>query len=368
LEEIGERVLPFGWFFLVPNSRDVICSEIAPEPVTPSPSSSPPEIQFRYVRGEATKCEPVPNDFNPCEDLLGDSKVLRAAIWFVIIFALLGNGSVLFVFVFYALIVRRTHIKFFPMHFLYANLAAADFLMSVYLLILASVDAQTKGNFSVHDIAWRLGAGCGFSGFCAITSTVVSVYTLVVITSERLYTITNVMHRRNITKTFVAVVMGCGWVFGILMGSLPLGGGVNSYQLVAICLPFDTSTPSALAYIVILLLLTGLSFVYISISYCIIFYQIILSPTKRKLVRSGGHQTQWKADLRMSIRMFVLVVTNFVCWFPIALVSLTAAFGVPLQGINVATAKVFVVFVFPLNACVNPFLYTHHEYTTPPSE
>ena len=60
----------------------------------------------------------------------------------------------------------------------------------------------------------------------------------------------------------------------------------------------------------------------------------------------------------MGFRVFLIIITNFVCWFPIALVSLTAAFGVPLNGISVGTAKIFVVIVFPLNACVNPILYS----------
>lgn len=363
LENIGESLLPSGWFY-PPNSsdsRDIICTEVAA--ISPTPTSSPtlppttPEPVAAIV-GDLTNCAPVPDDFNPCEDLLGESDVLRAAIWLVIIFGVIANGVVIIVFFAYTIIIRRTKVKFFPMHFLYANLALADFLMSVYLLTLASVDIHTKGEYSREDIDWRTGPGCGFAGFCAITSTVVSVYTLVVITTERLYTITFVMHQKKLTKTFVLVVMIVGWSLGIMMGALPLGNEVNSYELVAVCLPFDTNSSSSLAYIVIILLLTGLAFVYIAICYGVIFYQIILSPTKRKLVRSGGHQKQWKADLRMSIRMFVLVLTNFLCWFPIALVSLTAAFGVPLQGITVATAKVFVVFVFPLNSCVNPFLYT----------
>ena len=356
IEEIGPLILPSGWFYPDSDSKNSICMELASTTIIVSPTPIPTK-PVKLVEGSLTSCNPVPNDFNPCEDLLGND-FLRAAIWLVIIFAIFGNGIVLFVFITHAVIIRRTKVRFFSMHFLYANLAAADFLMSIYLLTIASVDADTKGNFSEEDIVWRTGPGCGFAGFCAVTSTVVSVYALVVITSERLYTITYVMHRRQFTKVFALIVMICGWLLGILIAILPLVGGVNSYELVAICLPFDSESPSSRAYIVTLLLFTGLSFVYIAISYSIIFYQVILSPTKRKLVRSGGHTEQWKADLRMTVRMFVLVMTNFVCWFPIALVSLTAAFGEPLQGINVATAKFFVVFVFPLNACVNPFLYT----------
>ena len=359
LYKIGEMLLPSGWFYH-PDSKEIICMQSPAEStVTPTATVTVETISCtehrdisKYVKAGLTQCSPTPDDFSPCEDLLGGN-FLRAAIWFVIIFGVVGNGLVLFVFVMYA-IIQRAKVRFFSMHFFYANLAMADFLMAVYLLTLASFDAHTMGHFSEYDVEWRTGPGCGFSGFCAIVSTMVSVYTLVVITSERLYTITFVMRRQQITKLFAVVVMAFGWLFGIIMGMLPLVG-VNRYDLVAVCLPFDTTSSSALTYIVFLLIITGLAFIYIAISYGIIFYRIIV---KRKLARYGRNSKQWKTDLHMSLRMFILVITNFICWFPIALVSLTAAFGVPLHGINVPTAKIFVVFVFPLNACVNPFLYT----------
>ena len=133
---------------------------------------------------------------------------------------------------------------------------------------------------------------------------------------------------------------------------------VNSYELTAICLPFDTNSTSSLVYISFIFIITGIAFIFTAISYGIIFYQIVLGPSKRKLVRSGGRQKQWKGELKMAFRMFLLVCTNLVCWLPIALVSLTAAFGAPLNGISVETAKIVVVFVFPVNACMNPFLYS----------
>ena len=61
----------------------------------------------------------------------------------------------------------------------YANLASADLLMGICLLTIALVDAITLGHFSEDDVEWRTGPGCRFAGFCAITSTMVSVYTLV---------------------------------------------------------------------------------------------------------------------------------------------------------------------------------------------
>lgn len=53
--------------------------------------------------------------------------------------------------------------------------------------------------------------------------------------------------------------------------------------------------------------------------------------------------------------MALLVFTDFLCWSPIAFFSLTAIFGWPL--VSLEQAKVFTVFILPLNSCSNPFLY-----------
>lgn len=300
-------------------------------------------------------CSPEPDAFNPCEDLLGNTDLLRVAIWFVIILALVMNTIVIVVTIGYSFILQRAKQDLFIMHFLYLNLAMADFLMGVYLFTIAVVDLDTLGDFAASAIQWQTGPGCRFAGFCAITSTVVSVYTLVVITLERTYTIVNVMHRRKLSKKVAFTVMALGWVLGVVMGFLPLVG-VSDYSRVSICLPFDVSTRVAKGYVAFLLLATGLSFIVIVGSYLLIFYEVTCSKSKRRL-RTGSLRSVWKQELRVGLRMFFLVFTNFVCWFPIALLSLSAAFGNSLLT-DVSVAKVFIVFVFPLNACVNPILYS----------
>ena len=286
-------------------------------------------------------------------DLLGNNHILRVAIWIVIVVALFGNALVILVFIGYSVFIRRAKQDLFLIHFLYFNLAIADFLMGTYLFIIAVVDLYTLNDFSSYDIGWRTGPGCGFTGFCAIVSTMMSMYTLLVITLERTYTITFVM-RRKVTKLTTAIVMVIGWIFAVIMGILPLAG-ISSYSSVAICLPFDVMEPASLGYVAFLLLITGLVFIIILVSYCIIFYQVVLSPDKRRLVRSGA-AASWKNELKIALRMAALVLTNFVCWFPIALLGLTAAFGSSLIGVG--ASKIFVVFVFPLNACLNPVLYS----------
>ena len=53
--------------------------------------------------------------------------------------------------------------------------------------------------------------------------------------------------------------------------------------------------------------------------------------------------------------MATVVVSDFLCWFPIGVLGLMAAKGYSVPGqVNVAMA----IFVLPLNSALNPFLYT----------
>nr|KAG5698641.1 hypothetical protein BaRGS_003155 [Batillaria attramentaria] len=60
-------------------------------------------------------------------------------------------------------------------------------------------------------------------------------------------------------------------------------------------------------------------------------------------------------DTAIARRLTTIVLSDFLCWFPIGLLGLLASTGTPISGeVNVAIA----IFVLPLNSAVNPFLYT----------
>ncbi len=334
----------------------ITMTPITMTPITMTPVQCPVVIDLQStIEVAETVCLPESTVFNPCDDLLGNQDFLRVAIWFVIFLSLAGNGLVFVVFVGYTLILRRTKQDLFIIHFMYFNLAMADMIMGVYLLIIAIVDASTVDNFFRTDISWRTGHGCGFAGFCAITSTVVSVYVLLVITLERTYTIVNVFSHKKLTKAKAALLMLVGWGIGLLVATLPLLG-VSDYESVSICLPFNVEGPEDKAYVVSLLIATGLIFIIIAICYSIIFQQIFCN--RNKIRPHQDDMKQFYGDVKIAIRIFILIFTNFICWFPIALVGIAAAAGYPLGGNGLAFARVAMVFVFPFNSCLNPILYS----------
>ncbi|KAG7197417.1 hypothetical protein KM043_013277 [Ampulex compressa] len=281
------------------------------------------------------QCLPQPGPFLPCQDLF-DWWTLRCGVWIVFLLAMLGNGTVVFVLIF-------SRSKMDVPRFLVCNLAAADFFMGIYLGLLAVVDASTLGEFRMYAIPWQMSPGCQLAGFLAVLSSELSVYTLAVITLERNYAITHAMHlNKRLSLKHAGYIMTLGWCFAVSMASLPLLG-VSDYRKFAICLPFETNGGAALAYVVFLMLINGVAFLILMGCYLKMYCAI------------RGSQAWNSNDSRIAKRMALLVFTDFLCWSPIAFFSLTATFG--LQLVSLEQAKVFAVFVLPLNSCCNPFLY-----------
>nr|7XW7_R Chain R, Thyrotropin receptor [Homo sapiens] len=281
-------------------------------------------------------CTPKSDEFNPCEDIMG-YKFLRIVVWFVSLLALLGN-------VFVLLILLTSHYKLNVPRFLMCNLAFADFCMGMYLLLIASVDLYTHSEYYNHAIDWQTGPGCNTAGFFTVFASELSVYTLTVITLERWYAITFAMRLdRKIRLRHACAIMVGGWVCCFLLALLPLVG-ISSYAKVSICLPMDTETPLALAYIVFVLTLNIVAFVIV----CCCYVKIYIT------VRNPQYNPGDK-DTKIAKRMAVLIFTDFICMAPISFYALSAILNKPL--ITVSNSKILLVLFYPLNSCANPFLY-----------
>jgi hypothetical protein len=81
---------------------------------------------------------------------------------------------------------------------------------------------------------------------------------------------------------------------------------------------------------------------------------LIYRTVKQNTITTAVHSRKPR-DHTIAKRLFSVAITNFLCWVPVGLCGLLASHGVPVPGeVNVAMA----IFVLPLNAATNPFLYT----------
>ncbi|CAM9834707.1 unnamed protein product [Lampetra fluviatilis] len=285
---------------------------------------------------DLVQCAPEPDAFNPCEDLMGH-QLLRLSMWFVSVLAVLGNSIVI-------LVILSSHYKLAVPRFLMCNLAFADLCMGVYLLMIASFDVYTRGEYHNHAIDWQTGLGCRLAGFLTVFSSELSVFTLTVITVERWHTIIYAMRLdRKVSSAQAVTIMVSAWALALVLAALPLAG-ISSYSKVSICLPMDIETLPSQAYVQLILGLNILAFVVICVCYAHI-YSTVRNPN----YDLGSH------DAKIAKRMAVLIFTDFTCMAPISFFAILAAAKLPL--ITVSHTKILLVLFYPLNACANPLLY-----------
>ena len=285
------------------------------------------------------KCLPAPDAFNPCENLMGDDG-LHICVWFVLVFAILGNVLKLIV----HFINRRTQTI---TRLLMCSLAFANLCMGVYLAMLAMEDLLTRSQYHNHIKSWQYGAGCRMAGFLSIFSSEMSTYTLTTITLERYYMVVFPLHKsKHLKLKDVAVATFIGWVLSLAVAILPLIG-ISSYEKVAICLPFDVTSAWDKAYVTFLLVKNIAAFLIMFQCYSRMYTSLVL----------GGAPCVGaiRLERRVAKRMGLLVFTNFACLFPISLLGLIAIYDESLIAVD--TSKFLLVFIYPINAFTNPYLY-----------
>ena len=283
-------------------------------------------------------CTPLNDAFNPCGDLLG-SNALRVCSWFVLVLAIFGNSFKLFV-----LLMSKRKISISKI--LMCNLAFANLCLGMFLLMIASADLYSLGAYQNFAYNWQYRNGCKIAGFVSIFSTELAVFVLTIITVERYFTIVYPLKlNKHLNTKQIVVLLGLGWGFAVTMAVLPFFE-VSSFQKVAICLPFEVQSAVSKVYVTFLLATNGLAFFFVLFCYGRMYCS---------LGGAGPATSANRVESRVAKRMAMLVITNFACWFPIALVSLIAIYGKAL--ISVPAAQFFLVFVYPINSFTNPYLY-----------
>ena len=291
-------------------------------------------------------CYPRADPMAPCEDLLG-SWALRVLIWVVFVVTLFGNGLVLTVILASPKPPRRLGPPIVDRkvsQFYISQLAVADIGIGIYLGFLAVVDLKTFGKQDFYQMAlsWQYGPGCLTAGFIAILSSELSVYILVIITLERLYVYKRAMIATKMHMCNAILIILFGWIFAGVCATLPLIG-YNSYTTVAICLPFDVVSTEGKYYIAFVMGINLLAFI------------IVAACNLYLYCRLGKISSITASDSKMFRMVFVLIITDFICWAPLVIISLAALFRQDL--IRTGHFKWFAVLVLPINACANPFLY-----------
>ena len=301
---------------------------------------------------DVNKCYAEQDLLSSCENLL-KSNVHRVFMWIVASLSVVGNvGS--FVARLY-LFNKDAGLENF--NTFVTNLSVADFSMGVYLAIVEVADQIYSGEYFRYDDQWKNCAVCKIAGFLCLMSSEVSAFIICLITLDRFLALRFPFSRLHFNRSSALAACVIVWVVGIALAIIPLLPMTSHWEFysqtgICIPLPFVTSerfqgyhyifsVMIILNFILFLLVTVGLAFIYWSVC-----SNSISSSTK-----TGSR------DATIARRMTTVVLSDFMCWFPVGLLGVLASIGTPIPGeVNVAVA----IFLVPFNSALNPFLYTYN--------
>ncbi|KAH8420368.1 hypothetical protein KR009_009646, partial [Drosophila setifemur] len=257
-----------------------------------------------------------------------DNQILRGSVWVMASIAVVGNLLVLLGRYFYK---SRSNVE----HSLYLrHLAASDFLMGIYLTLIACADINFRGEYLKYEEAWRHSSVCAFAGafrVCPLT------------------------FPQMLMKIIIVLRLLLLWGISFGLAAAPLLPnpyfGTHFYGNNGVCLSLHIHDPytkgweySALLFICI----NTISLVFILFSYVRMLQAIRDSGGGMRSTHSGRENV-------VATRFAIIVTTDCACWLPIIMVKVAALSGCEISPDLYAWLAVLVL---PVNSALNPVLYT----------
>ena len=236
----------------------------------------------------------------------------------------------------------------------FSNLAISDFLMSIYLFIIAIGDNYYRDRYALFAEEWLRSPLCAIASFLMCTSSLMSVIMMLFISIDRYLFSSNFLSSLDVRYKWTKIVLISGWLFTCTFVGIPVIMSFNRtadlrlYQFSSICSPSNLENPFFATWI-ILFVVTQFIFWILTTT----FYVLLL-----KSVNKSSHAIRGSTQSRnfiIAVRFSLILITNLITWLPIyALVILTLNDG----KLNIFTLQFAIILAIPLNSAINPYIYT----------
>ena len=330
---------------------------------------------------ETTELQPP---LNLCGSLMQNT-LLRVSMWVLGLSALIGNTVVI--------IQRargddgtrnRNQDKKISHSIMVLNLAVSDFMMGVYMLIIAVADLHFGEKYSMEAKQWRSSVICKIAGVLSVMSSEASVFIVTLISVDCFWSIVYPFSSWQLRRKSTVLVLLVIWSIslGLSIGPTVFGSGSDSdiYGLSDVCIglplitkptafevkegaidnplgsqtvsiPVGTGQKPAWIFSIILFLGVNLfCFLVVFVCYMGIFVKVKRISNK---VRVAAHRDR---EIKMAVKMAFIVGTDFTCWMPVIIMGILSQTGVAVIGPDMYAW--IVVFILPINSSLNPYLYT----------
>uniref|UniRef100_A0A8C6ZJ36 Leucine rich repeat containing G protein-coupled receptor 5 n=1 Tax=Nothoprocta perdicaria TaxID=30464 RepID=A0A8C6ZJ36_NOTPE len=283
----------------------------------------------------SVQCSPSPGPFKPCDHLFG-SWLIRIGVWTIVALAFICNALV-------TATIFRSLLYISSIRLLIGLISIVNALMGLASGVLASVDASTFGSFAQYGAWWESGIGCQITGLLSIFASEVSIFLLTLATLERAFSVKHAakFEAKSSSASVKIAILFC-FVLALVIAAIPLLSG-SEYGVSPLCLPLPFGEPTAMGYMVALVLLNSLCFLVMTVAYTKLYCSL----------EKGELDSVW--DCSMVKHIALLLFTNCILYCPVAFLSFSSLLN--LTFISPEVIKSILLVIVPLPSCLNPLLY-----------
>ena len=286
--------------------------------------------------------------------------MLRYIVWIVLVCIIAGN---LVSFILRIAYQDKSYIQNIFIH----NLHVGDISMGMYVAAVVTRDLVWSGEYYLHDHEWRSSMACKSFGAIALISSEVCVLTLAVITYDRRQKLVHGVKDDTMSHRTVWLILSSIWLISSAIAVIPAivksyfyneEKAEGYYGTNGLCLPLQLPGEKDPAWEYCLAVFGVFNFLvacYMAWAYCTIFYASYIS------VRASENAKGMKDERKMAIRFCFIVLTDILCWFPIAILIYISLAEIVSDKENTLYAW-FSICVATINSVINPLIYT---ITTP---
>ena len=236
------------------------------------------------------------------------------------------------------------------------HLSVSDLMMGVYLVIIGGADRFYLNIYLWAETDWKNSVTCKVAGFLSLLSSEVSAFIVCLLTLDRFLVMRFPFSRMRFQSQ--SAQLGClvMWTMGTVLAAVPLLPAASNwrfYSQTGICIPLPVTQqdfPGHRYAFAVMIIFNFVLFLLIAAGQLVVYMAV-----RGQSMAEQDDSERRRKDLAVARRLFTVVVSDFLCWFPIGLLGLLASSGIPISGeLNVSTA----IFALPLNSALNPFLYS----------
>lgn len=267
-----------------------------------------------YRPARLENCFSPKASISSCKDLMANS-FLRVAIWVLCIATLTGNILSVGLRICWE---RRSFMNGYSVFV--THLAVSDFIMGLYLLIIAIADTRYQGIYVLKDQEWRSSVFCKIAGFLSTLSSEASALFISLITVDRFLVIKYPFQQIKITFRSAMACSVLVWIAAGVIAGIPLLPQLSNWEFynkngACLAVPFFTEKKPGWIYSACVFIgLNFVAFIFIAFGQYSIYRKI-------KEVSVMSNQDRGSQDMEVAKRLLLIVSTDFLCWFPVGIMS-----------------------------------------------